>query len=1087
MSFLRLVLDSLRFHWRMHAGAAAGTALAAAILTGALLVGDSTAYSLRHYALARLGAIHYAIESRTGFFSQALVDDLRGIIPARAVPALTLQGMALGGDAGNGKQINQVSVVGIPPEFWDFDPSNAPSLGDYETALNERLAHALGVQEGDRVALRIFKPGILPRDAPLSSRAEDTSTRALCTVKAVLPDSGLGRFSLTASQAAPYNAFVGLAWLQEQAGLNQRVDLALFGHGADEAEIKNALEEAWRPNYVGLHLKTHPAGIIQLETDRIFLQNAVAEAALSLPHARGTLSYLVNSISKGDRSTPYSFATAGPVPLDMPDDHVIINQWLADEIGAGQDDTIEVRYYELTPSNDFVEKRRQFTVHSIVETTALEVERDLMPEFPGLTDVERCQDWDIGMPMDGEKLADAANEEYWNEYGPTPKFLCTLAAGQAMWANRFGEYMTVRFPADAVSESAVHDTLRKQVAPGDVGLLVLPVREQAFEAVEQAIDLGGLFLGMSFFLIVAALILTGLLFVFGVQQRASEMGVLLAMGFRPPRIRVLFLMEAAASAILGAAIGAAASTLYTRALIYGLSHYWQGAVAHTNILYHAAPGTVFTGAAISLLCALGAMAFAMWRQTRHSPRELLTMDFSQDVARATEKHRRMPSLWLPVAGLFAAIALIIYALAANSSEVALVFFGAGALLLLSGVGFLRCLLGRMMSQGSVNVLTFTALSIENVSRRSGRSLSVAGLLATGSFLVLAVSSMQQDVTANAGSRSSGTGGFELFAETTLPLTNDPDEALDPFGGNLVAIRVHDGDDASCLNLNRAQTPRILGVNTDELSQLGAFTSEHQEKDLWEKLRLDLPDGTIPALAGDSDTAMWGLQKKTGVEDGETLIYRDDAGNEVKVKLVGTLPMRLSVFQGTILIANEWFTRLFPSEDGFRMFLIDTSPGKQESVAAKLNAEFQKEGMNAVSTVARLRRFYTVESTYLAMFLVLGGLGMILGSAALGIVVLRNLLERRREIAMLRAVGFQRNALFRLFLVEYAFLLGMGVVIGGIAAAVAMTPTAASAGSSVSVALQSMILAGIAIVGITCILLAIRIGLGRENFDALRTE
>jgi hypothetical protein len=440
-----------------------------------------------------------------------------------------------------------------------------------------------------------------------------------------------------------------------------------------------------------------------------------------------------------------------------------------------------------------------------------------------------------------------------------------------------------------------------------------------------------------------------------------------------------------------------------------------------------------------------------------------------------------------VAGLCAAIALIVYALAANSSEVALVFFGAGALLLLSGVGLLRCLLGRMMSQGSVDDLTFTALSIENVSRRRGRSLSVAALLATGSFLVLAVSSMQHDVTANAGKRSSGTGGFELFAETTLPLTNDPAEALDPFGSNVVAIRVHDGDDASCLNLNRAQTPRILGVNVDELSQLAAFTSEHQGKDLWEKLRLDLPDKTVPALVGDSDTAMWGLQKKTGVEDGETLIYRDDAGNEVKVKLVGTLPMRLSVFQGTILIANEWFTRLFPSEDGFRMFLLDTPPDTQESVVGKLNAEFEKEGMNAVSTVARLRRFYTVESTYLAMFLVLGGLGMILGSAALGIVVLRNLLERRREIAMLRAVGFKRNALFRLFLVEYAFLLGMGILIGSIAAAIAMIPTVMSAGSSVSVALQSTILVGIAIVGVACILLAIRIGLGRENFDALRTE
>ena len=1087
MTLLRLVLDSLRFHWRMHAGAAAGTALTGAILTGALLVGDSTDYSLRQYALARLGAIHFAVESRGGFFSQDLVAGLRESVPAPGVPALAVRGMALADNVEQSRQIDQVSVVGVPAGFWDLAPPAALPLGEYETALNERLAEALGVGVGDRVALRIVKPGVLPRDAPLSSRTGDSSTRALCAVKAILPDSGIGRFSLAAAQTAPYNAFVDLHWLQEQLGLEGRVNLALVGEGVSQAELETALQQVWRPDYVGLRLRTHSGGIIQLETDRIFLQQAVAEAALALPGAQGTLSYLVNSISKGERSTPYSFAIAGPVPRDMRDGQAVINRWLADELDAKPGDAIEVRYYEFTPSNDFVEKSRSFTVHSIVEMAELETERGLMPEFPGLTDVERCEDWGIGMPLDEERLADKANEEYWNQYGPTPKFLCTLAAGQEMWGNRYGNLMTVRFPGTAASESAILDALRQHVTPEQAGLLISPVRQEAFEAVERAIDLGGLFLGMSFFLIVAALILTALLFVFGVQHRASEMGILLAVGFRTPRIRIVFLMEAAASAILGAVTGAGASTLYTRALIFGLSHYWQGAVAQTGILYHAAPGTVATGAALSLVCALGAMGLAMWRQTRHSPRELLTMDFSQDAAGTASRRSRAPALWPPALILLAALGLIVYALTANVEEVALVFFGAGALLLVSGIGFFRCLLGRMRSPGSVARLTLASLSLENTARRSGRSLSVATLLATGAFLVLAVSSMQEDVTANAGKRSSGTGGFELFAETTLPLTQNPAETLDLPGVGAVALRVRDGDDASCLNLNRAQTPRILGVDVDEMAALGAFLPEQQQSGLWQLLRLDLPGGAAPALVGDSDTAMWGLQKKTGVDDGDTLTYRDDAGNEVGVRLVGRLPMRLSVFQGAILVSNEWFTRLFPSEEGFRVFLLDTPPGQEESVAGKLNAEFAKSGMDASSAVARLRRFYAVESTYLAMFLVLGGLGMILGSAALGIVVLRNLLERRREIALLRAVGFQNKALLRLFLLEYGFLLGTGVAIGGVASAIAMLPTVASAGSSVSLGTQGLILAGIALMGTACIVLAVRIGVGRDNFDALRAE
>ena len=1087
MSMLRLVWNSLRFHWRMHAGAAGGTALAAAILTGALLVGDSAEYSLRTYALARLGSIHFAVESRGGFFSEAFVADLRGQLPARAVPVLTVRGMALAGDGSSTRQINQVNVVAVPPEFGAFAPNAAASPGEYETALNERLAEALGVRAGDRVALRITKPGLLPRDAPLSSRAGDASVRALCTVSAILPDTGLGRFSLSPAQTAPYNAFVDLRWLQAQLGLEGRVNLALVGEGVEQAALENAMKTLWRPDHVGLALRTHPGGTIQLETDRVYLRRAVAKAALALPGARGTLSYLVNSISRGARSTPYSFATAGAAPQDMRDDQVAINRWLADTLDAEPGDEVEVRYFEFTPSNEFVEKSRVFTVHSIVEMAGLEAERELMPRFPGLTDVERCEDWDIGMPLDDERLSDEANEAYWDEFGPTPKLFCTLAAGQTMWGNRYGDLMTVRFQGDVTPENAIIDALRSGVAPDEAGLTLLPVRQQAFEAVDQAIDLGGLFLGMSFFLIVAALILTALLFVFGVQHRAGEMGVLLALGFGAPRVRTLFLLESAASAIPGAVLGAAAGTLYTRALIYGLTHYWQGAVAQTHILYHAAPGTVLTGAAVSLLCALGAMGLAMWRQTTHAPRDLLTMDFSQEELPGASRRRRAPALWPPALVFVAALGLIGHALIAGTADVALVFFAAGALLLISGVGVLRWVLGRMGSTGPGDGLTFTSLALENAARRRGRSLSVAALLATGAFLVLAVSSMQTDVTADAGKRSSGTGGFELFAETTFPLAGNPADTLAGDDATVVALRVHDGDDASCLNLNRAQSPRILGVNADELSRLRAFLPEDPQEDVWQLLTWRLRGGAVPALVGDTDTAMWGLQKKTGVEDGDMLIYRDDDGKEVTLKLVGRLPMRLSVFQGSILISDAWFTRLFPSEPGFRVFLVDTPPGQASAAAATLTRAFEREGMDAESAVERLRRFYAVESTYLAMFLVLGGLGMVLGSAALGIVVLRNLFERRREIAMLRAVGFEQRALVRLFLTEYLFLFGAGVAIGGVAAAIAMIPTVTSAGARAPLGLQALILAAIALTGIVCIVSAVRTAIGRENFDALRTE
>ena len=130
----------------------------------------------------------------------------------------------------------------------------------------------------------------------------------------------------------------------------------------------------------------------------------------------------------------------------MKDGEAVINRWLADQLDAQPGDAIDVAYYELGVANAFIEKRRSFTVHGIIDMDAAAVEAALMPEFPGLSDVEQCADWDIGMPMDETLLADKANEDYWNAYHQTPKLLATLAAGQAMWGNRFGNLMTVRFP-----------------------------------------------------------------------------------------------------------------------------------------------------------------------------------------------------------------------------------------------------------------------------------------------------------------------------------------------------------------------------------------------------------------------------------------------------------------------------------------------------------------------------------------------------------------------------------------------------------------------------------------------------------------
>jgi putative ABC transport system permease protein len=294
-----------------------------------------------------------------------------------------------------------------------------------------------------------------------------------------------------------------------------------------------------------------------------------------------------------------------------------------------------MRYFELTPSNDFEEKTSSFTVRRVMEIAELKTERALAPQFPGLTDVDRCSEWDIGMPMDEEQLEDEANEAYWEEYKQTPKAIISLAAGQRLWANRFGALTSVRWDrADAKEE------FEKAFNPAAAGFVFQPVREQALASVNEAMDFGQLFIGMSFFLIIATLMLTGLLFVFGVQQRAEEMGTLLALGWASAKVRALFLMEGGVIALVGSAVGAWAGIGYTKFLIWGLSRYWQGAIANSAIQYFAKPETVVVGAVAGFLCALTAMAIAMWRQAKHPARELLQSDFSQELKSGSVTSKR---------------------------------------------------------------------------------------------------------------------------------------------------------------------------------------------------------------------------------------------------------------------------------------------------------------------------------------------------------------------------------------------------------------------------------------------------------------
>ena len=209
MSAIRLILSSLWFHWRTNLAVACGVAVGTAVLTGALLVGDSMRGSLRHLTLDRLGRIDECLVS-DHFFRAALADELA------AAPAILLRASLENTEPQSSARANRVELIGCDARFWQLGAGGPRQLpGPREIVLNRPLAEQLGVRVGDTVLLRLPRFGAIPADSALGRKDETIRTQRL-TVSEIIAAEGLGRFGLRPTQRLPRNAYVPLAWLQEQ-------------------------------------------------------------------------------------------------------------------------------------------------------------------------------------------------------------------------------------------------------------------------------------------------------------------------------------------------------------------------------------------------------------------------------------------------------------------------------------------------------------------------------------------------------------------------------------------------------------------------------------------------------------------------------------------------------------------------------------------------------------------------------------------------------------------------------------------------------------------------------------------------------
>ncbi|MHC4487900.1 MAG: hypothetical protein ACYSW7_01800, partial [Planctomycetota bacterium] len=237
MSLFGLAKRSLGFYWRTNLGVLLAAMASTAVLAGALVVGDSVRHSLGRMVIARLGTTQFAVVSQGRFFRAELADEVSAELDTAVAPVLQLRGLIA-----NSNGTNRIEVLGVDEHFYRVGP----------------LADRLGVGAGDEVMLRIGKPGLMPRDVPLTPDSDLSMTFRL-VVRAVAGESQFGRFSLQANQVAPLNVFVPLQWLQEKLGRGAQANMLLVASSPKDDMTVNkaddAIRKCWRLADTGLELR----------------------------------------------------------------------------------------------------------------------------------------------------------------------------------------------------------------------------------------------------------------------------------------------------------------------------------------------------------------------------------------------------------------------------------------------------------------------------------------------------------------------------------------------------------------------------------------------------------------------------------------------------------------------------------------------------------------------------------------------------------------------------------------------------------------------------------------------------------------
>lgn len=1217
MNRIQFVLRSLFYFARINLAVSLGVLAATAVLTGALLVGDSMRGSLRNISLDGLGKIDEILLSER-FFRAELAAELEAtdgfdeqFDRSEAIVIFPNASASMKVSADEKNVANEVTLIGCKNSFWDFSDDKIRPRGpngvlpDFDNidlssttvpvVINEPLASDLGVTRDDLsgdsetlLTVQIPKPQLINADNPIGKKEDLYETIARLKIVDILPAKSVGRLTLHPTQLLPRIVFAPLETVQEalqkEGGCNALIVSAKNAPFGTTPQQTRQLNDLLKPTSddLGILFKEvrqfYPVrtgdqeeattkdvfAYTSLSSEQLVLNDElvrVGKKAFADLTSQPILTYLANGIQWVDGeadSIPFSMVTAadwsdgfrlrsavtGEVIGDLAEDEIVLNQWAATDLllSAGKltegysksdlldqwrtliGELISVNFYEPEASHGKLNSRtRVFKLQDIAAITqpktpfnrrrnaefetspTLANDPDLTPFVPGVTDQNSINKWDLPFKTEVRPQDD----DYWQFYRTTPKAFVNLAVGQELWGSRFGKVTSLRIATTEVSPLELGERFTNAAAQENLnfGFQFTPIKRRNYQASSGSTPFDVLFLALSFFIIASALILIALLFRLGVEQKSQQLGLLSSVGLGQKQLSSLLLMEGLVISFWGSLAGVLVGVGYAKLMVFGLTTWWVGAVMTSFMEFHWTWQSLSIGFLVGIVVSLGTIGVTIRRIRRTTVRELLSGKFDPQIQVQRSDWGRL-KLFTLGCFLLAVVLSVVAAISLGGEAQAGAFMGGGFLMLTALLSLVWMEFNRPTNP--FGGLSATGLAVQNARRNPLRSTLTIGLVASATFLIVAVSSFHLTPSER------GTGGFEFIGQSSRPVVGDFQDPLarqDLLGESLAdlddlevfSLRLLPGDEAGCNNPFQAQRPKVLGVtqalidrfNSRPDSDVGGFdwggsiaASEPEEQNPWLLLDRETSDGSIPVVI-DKNTAMYSL-KIFGV--GGLYEVEFDGGKKVSFKVAGLLSN--STLQGSLIVSEKNFVKLFPSVTGYRAFLISrhldhsnpkVDDGVAQSQISKLENELSDYGLDVSKSMEVLSEFLAVQNTYLSTFQTLGAFGLLLGTFGLATVQLRNVVERRGELALMQAIGFSRGRVGQIVLAEHAVLLLSGMLIGLVAALFSVLPHLLFGDASVPLLLLSMVLVAILLTGLSSGLVAVRMSAKTPILSTLRAD